>query len=105
MKASFIVCAALEIDRKSTDSCRLINELPATGEQQALRKQILSALTYPLFVALFASASLLLLLTYAIPMLETIISYEQTHSFTRFIFSLSHFTREYGLYLFCFFED
>ena len=70
------------------------------GKQGKLRKQLITALIYPLLLASFSLVIIFLLITFVIPSLETIFEEREVNHFTQAVISTSHFLNRYwALYL------
>ena len=70
------------------------------ARQNAIKKQILTALLYPAVLFSFSLVVMMMLLTFVIPSLETLFEDRPVNRFTRFVMVLSHFlTHEWMYYL------
>lgn len=68
-------------------------------QRQKLKKNILSALSYPLFIAVFALVCFYVLLLFVIPSFENFFEGMELPAFTRFIFHLSSLLQNHPLTL------
>ncbi|MCP5470299.1 MAG: type II secretion system F family protein [Chlamydiales bacterium] len=59
-------------------------------KQSKLKKQILTALLYPLILTVFSTALIIVLLTFVVPSLEVLFEGQEVNRFTRFVFGISH---------------
>ncbi|MCH9608556.1 MAG: Type II secretion system protein F [Chlamydiales bacterium] len=70
------------------------------SKQNKLKKQLVTALIYPLLLTAFSFALILLLFTFVVPSLEMLFADREVNSFTRLVIGISHFTTRYPyLYL------
>ncbi len=74
---------------------RQLSELLA--KQQKLKKQLISALTYPAFLGAFCLFLVLGLLLFVIPSLQELFEGRRLHPLTECVLTISRITREYGL--------
>lgn len=66
-------------------------------KQTKLKKQLFTALLYPLVLFFFSGLVCLLMLTFVIPSLEALFEGRSVNRFTHLIFAFSHFIRTYPL--------
>ena len=64
-------------------------------KQNKMKKQLLTALLYPLILTIFSTFLIIVLLTFVVPSLEMLFEGQQVNSFTRSVFFVSHLIR-YG---------
>lgn len=70
------------------------------NKQMKLRKQLLTAMIYPALLGCFSLLIIFLLLTFAIPSIETIFQDQKVNGFTKLVMQVSHFLTHYWwLYL------
>lgn len=67
------------------------------GKQQKLRKKLVSALTYPAFLAIFCVILTLGLLLFVIPTLEELFEDRRLHPLTESVLAMSRFVRNHGI--------
>ncbi|MFN0065009.1 MAG: type II secretion system F family protein, partial [Chlamydiales bacterium] len=67
-------------------------------KQNRLRKQILTAMIYPLILLTFSFALIAVLLTFVVPSLEALFADQYVNRFTRFVFGISHFVTKGWMY-------
>lgn len=71
-------------------------------KEQALRKQIITAMIYPGLLAAFSICVVFALLTFALPSMEAVFADRELNGFTNMILKISHFLTDYWyLYLPC----
>lgn len=69
-------------------------------KQEKLRKQLVTALLYPLILLGFSFGLVALLLTYVVPSLEALFEDRPVHPYTALVFTVSYYVRHYwGLIL------
>lgn len=64
------------------------------SKQSRLKKQLLTALLYPMILLGFSSLLIVILLTYVVPSLEALFCDMHVNRFTRAVFGLSHFIKQ-----------
>ncbi|MBS0615180.1 MAG: type II secretion system F family protein [Verrucomicrobia bacterium] len=67
------------------------------SQQQKLRKELVSAFSYPAFLLLFCSFVLVTLFFFVVPSMEELFSGRELHPITAAVLSLSRFLRAHGL--------
>lgn len=65
----------------------------------SMKRQLISALTYPILLSLFALSVITILLTFVLPSIEMLFDEKQTNGLTAFLFSISHFVTNHGVAL------
>lgn len=70
------------------------------ARQQKLRKQLVSAITYPAFLASFCVLIIFALLFYVVPTMGDLFEGRALHPLTQTVLSLSQFVRHYSIALF-----
>ena len=66
------------------------------GHQQKVRKQLLSSLTYPFFLAALLCVAVIILVAFVIPSLAVLFEDREVPAFTRFVLDTSAFLRSWG---------
>ncbi len=116
IKAGFSLSKAMEEFPTSFDSlyCSMVHAGESVGsldktleklallltKQNRLKKQLLTALIYPMLLCTFSFALIFLLFIFVIPSLETLFADCDVNSFTRLVMKVSHFTtRGWPIYI------
>lgn len=69
------------------------------GKREKLKKQITSAIAYPLFLSVFCVIVTFVLLFFVIPSMKELFEGRELHFLTNIVLSLSQFLRDYSVYL------